>query len=76
VQDPADRSPVVCTIELDQTVDASQVTKVLRANGIVDTEPYRGLGGNQMRVALYPNVEPDDAVALTMAIDHIVAALY
>ncbi|MDQ6910948.1 MAG: aminotransferase class V-fold PLP-dependent enzyme, partial [Actinomycetota bacterium] len=76
VKDPADRSPVVCTVELDQTVDASQVTAVLRRNGIVDTEPYRGLGGNQMRIAVYPNVEPDDVVILTMAIDHVVAALY
>jgi phosphoserine aminotransferase len=76
VQDPADRSPVVCTIEFDQTVDATQVTKILRRNGIVDTEPYRGLGGNQLRVAVYPNVEPDDVVALTMAIDYIVAAIY
>jgi phosphoserine aminotransferase len=76
VKDPADRSPVVCTVELDQTVDAAQVTTVLRRNGIVDTEPYRGIGGNQMRIAVYPNVEPDDVVTLTMAIDHIVAALY
>ncbi|HUQ62725.1 MAG TPA: phosphoserine transaminase [Acidimicrobiales bacterium] len=76
VQDPAERSPVVCTVEFDQTVDASRVTKILRNNGIVDTEPYRGLGGNQLRVAVYPNVEPDDAVTLTMAIDHIVAAIY
>jgi phosphoserine aminotransferase len=76
VKDPADRSPVVCTIELDQTVDASQVAKVLRRNGALDTEPYRGLGGNQLRVAVYPNVEPDDVVTLTMAIDYIVAALY
>ena len=49
--------------------------RVLRANGIVDTEPYRGLGRNQLRIAMFPNVEPDDAATLTMAIDHIAAAL-
>ncbi|MDQ6927867.1 MAG: phosphoserine transaminase [Actinomycetota bacterium] len=76
VKDPADRSPVVCTVDFDDKVDASQVTAVLRRNGIVDTEPYRGVGGNQVRIAVYPSVELDDVVTLTMAIDHIVAALY
>jgi phosphoserine aminotransferase len=76
VSDPVDRSPVVATIDFDETVDATKVTAVLRANGIVDTEPYRGLGGNQLRIAVYPNVQPDDAVVLTQAIDYIVAALY
>ncbi len=73
--DHADRSPVVATIDLDEAVDAKAVNKVLRANGIVDTEPYRRLGRNQLRVAVYPNVDPDDVTILTGAIDYVVAAL-
>jgi len=72
---PADRSPVVATIDLDDSVDAKAVSKVLRANGIVDTEPYRRLGRNQLRVAVFPSVEPDDVTTLTGAIDHVVSAL-
>jgi len=72
---PADRSPVVATIDLDESIDAKAVTKILRANGIVDTEPYRRLGRNQLRIAVYPSVEPDDVALLTGAIDHVVAAL-
>ncbi|HVL06923.1 MAG TPA: phosphoserine transaminase, partial [Acidimicrobiales bacterium] len=60
---------------LDESIDAKAVNKVLRANGIVDTEPYRRLGRNQLRVAVYPNVDPDDVTVLTGAIDHVVAAL-
>ena len=75
VPDHADRSPVVATIDLDDSIDAKAVTKVLRANGIVDTEPYRRLGRNQLRVAVYPSVEPDDVALLTGAIDHVVSAL-
>lgn len=75
VADHADRSPVVATIDLDEAVDAKAVTKVLRANGIVDTEPYRRLGRNQLRVAVYPNVDPDDVTVLTGAIDYVVSAL-
>lgn len=75
VVDHADRSPVVATIDLDEAVDAKAVTKVLRANGIVDTEPYRRLGRNQLRVAVYPNVDPDDVTVLTGAIDYVVSAL-
>ena len=75
VADHADRSPVVATIDLDEAVDAKAVNKVLRANGIVDTEPYRRLGRNQLRVAVYPSVDPDDVTVLTGAIDHVVAAL-
>jgi phosphoserine aminotransferase len=75
VADHADRSPVVATIDLDEAVDAKAVNKVLRANGIVDTEPYRRLGRNQLRVAVYPNVDPDDVTILTGAIDHVVSAL-
>jgi phosphoserine aminotransferase len=75
VTDPDDRSAVVGTIDFDDSVDASAVAKVLRANGIVDTEPYRKLGRNQLRVAMFPAVEPDDVDALTACIDHVVAAL-
>ncbi|MGI8808213.1 MAG: phosphoserine transaminase [Acidimicrobiales bacterium] len=75
VADHADRSPVVATIDLDDSIDAKAVTKTLRANGIVDTEPYRRLGRNQLRVAVYPSVEPDDVTVLTGAIDYVVAAM-
>jgi phosphoserine aminotransferase len=72
---PADRSPVVATIDLDDSIDAKAVNKVLRANGIVDTEPYRRLGRNQLRVAVFPSVEPDDVTILTGAIDYVVSTL-
>ncbi len=75
VANPADRSPVVATIDFDAAVDATAVNKALRANGIVDTEPYRRLGRNQLRVAVYPSVDPDDVTRLTGAIDYVVAAL-
>jgi phosphoserine aminotransferase len=75
VADHADRSPVVATIDLDDAIDGKVVTKVLRANGIVDTEPYRGLGRNQLRVAVFPSVDPDDVTILTGAIDYVVDAL-
>ena len=76
VKDPAQRSHVVATIDLDEAVaDAITVSQVLRANGIVDTESYRKLGRNQLRVALFPAIEPDDVVALTRCIDHVVAQL-
>ena len=75
VADPADRSHVVATIDLDDRVDAQVVSKVLRANGIVDTESYRKLGRNQLRVALFPAIDPADVEALTHCIDHVVAEL-
>ncbi|GAB3485645.1 phosphoserine transaminase [Nocardiopsis coralliicola] len=75
VADPAQRSQVVATIDFDEAVDAAAVAKVLRSNGIVDTEPYRKLGRNQLRVATFPAVEPSDVQALTACIDHVVAAL-
>ena len=75
VTDPAMRSAVVGTIDFDDSVDAAAVAKVLRANGIVDTEPYRKLGRNQLRIAMFPAVEPDDVEALTACIDHVVAQL-
>jgi phosphoserine aminotransferase len=76
VADPDQRSHVVATIDLDAgVVDANVVAKVLRANGIVDTESYRKLGRNQLRIALFPAIEPDDVALLTRCIDHVVAAL-
>jgi len=75
VKDPDDRSHVVATIDLDDSIDAGTVSKVLRANGVVDTEAYRKLGRNQIRVALFPAIDPDDVVALTGCIDHVVDRL-
>jgi phosphoserine aminotransferase len=75
VADPDQRSAVVGTVDFTDTVDATTVAKVLRANGIVDTEPYRKLGRNQLRIAMFPAVEPADVEALTACIDHVVAAL-
>ena len=69
------RSQVVGTIDFNDDVDAAAVAKVLRANGIVDTEPYRKLGRNQLRVAMFPAVEPDDVSALTECIDWVVERL-
>jgi len=75
VADPARRSLVVGTVDFDNTVDASAIAKVLRANGIVDTEPYRKLGRNQLRIGMFPAVEPDDVRALTTCIDWVVERL-
>ncbi|MEL7209682.1 MAG: aminotransferase class V-fold PLP-dependent enzyme, partial [Actinomycetota bacterium] len=75
VADPDERSPVVGTIDFDESVDADQIAAVLRANGIVDTESYRKLGRNQLRIALFPAIEPDDVEALTRCIDHVLAEL-
>jgi phosphoserine aminotransferase len=75
VAEPAERSHVVATIDLDEGIDATVVSKVLRANGIVDTESYRKLGRNQLRMAMFPAIEPSDVEALTHCIDHVVASL-
>jgi phosphoserine aminotransferase len=75
VSDPDQRSAVVGTIDIDETVDADVVAATLRANGIVDTEPYRKLGRNQLRIAMFPAVEPDDVEALTACIDYVVERL-
>ncbi|GGP34694.1 phosphoserine transaminase [Saccharothrix coeruleofusca] len=75
VADPAHRSQVVGTIDFADSVDASVVAKVLRANGVVDVEPYRKLGRNQLRVAMFPAIEPEDVTALTKAIDWVVGQL-
>ena len=75
VKDPAKRSLVVGTIDFDDAVDAAAVAKTLRANGIVDTEPYRKLGRNQLRVAMFPAIDPEDVKALTACIDYVVENL-
>jgi len=75
VTDPALRSLVVGTIDFADSVDAAAVAKVLRANGIVDTEPYRKLGRNQLRIGMFPAVDPDDVEALTVCIDTVVEKL-
>lgn len=75
VADPAARSQVVGTVDFDESVDAALVARTLRAHGIVDVEPYRKLGRNQLRVAMFPAVEPDDVTTLTRAIDHVVSQL-
>ena len=72
VADPAKRSLVVGTIDFEEAVDAAAVAKTLRANGIVDTEPYRKLGRNQLRIGMFPAVEPADVQALTSCIDWVV----
>jgi phosphoserine aminotransferase len=75
VTDPALRSNVVATIDFAAGVDAAEISKVLRANGIVDTEPYRKLGRNQLRVALFPAIEPADVEALTASIDFVLGQM-
>jgi len=72
VADPAKRSLVVGTIDFDDSVDAAAVAKTLRTNGIVDVEPYRKLGRNQLRIGMFPAVEPTDVQALTACIDYVV----
>jgi phosphoserine aminotransferase len=71
VADPDKRSLVVGTIDFDESIDAAAIAKVLRANGIVDVEPYRKLGRNQLRVAMFPATDPADVKALTASIDWI-----
>ena len=75
VAEPALRSLVVGTIDFDSSVDAAALAATLRANGIVDVEPYRKLGRNQLRVAMFPSVEPDDVRALTGCIDYVLERL-
>ena len=75
VADPAQRSQVIGTIDFMEPVDAGAIAKALRVNGIVDTEPYRKLGRNQLRVAMFPAVEPSDVEALTACIDYVVERL-
>lgn len=75
VTDPAMRSKVVGTINFDEAIDANLVAAILRANGIVDTDSYRKLGKNQLRVGMFPAIDPSDIDALTASIDFVVAAL-
>jgi phosphoserine aminotransferase len=75
VTDPAARSQVVVTIDFDASVDAAVVARVLRAHGVLDVEPYRKLGRNQLRVAVFPAVEPDDVSALIACVEHVVGQL-
>ena len=72
VTNPDHRSQVVVTIDFDDTIDAAGIAKTLRANGIVDTEPYRKLGRNQLRVATFTAIEPDDVRALVSSIEYVV----
>jgi phosphoserine aminotransferase len=75
VTDEAKRSPVVATIDIDERYDAPTISQILRANGVHDTESYRKLGRNQIRVALFPAIDPEDVSRLTRCVDHVVAAL-
>lgn len=75
VADPEHRSLVIGTIDFEESIDAAGIAKVLRANDIVDTEPYRKLGRNQLRIAMYPAIDPADVEALTACIDYVVDAL-
>jgi phosphoserine aminotransferase len=75
VENPADRSHVVGTIDFVDAVDAAAVAATLRANGVVDTEPYRKLGRNQLRIAMFPAIDPEDVAALCACIAYVVGAL-
>lgn len=75
VRDPAERSTVVATVDLDDAIDAAAVIAALRANGVLDVFPYRKLGRNQLRIGTFPAVEPDDVRALTACVDHVVEHL-
>ena len=75
VADPAQRSLVVGTIDFAAEVDAAAIAAALRAHGVVDTEPYRKLGRNQLRIGMFPAVDPADVSALTACIDHVVERL-
>jgi phosphoserine aminotransferase len=75
VADPAHRSLVIGTIDFQEGIDANAIAATLRANGVVDTEPYRKLGRNQLRIAMYPAIDPDDVAALTTCVDWVVERL-
>jgi phosphoserine aminotransferase len=72
---PQDRSHVVGTIDLDASIDAAVVASVLRSNGVVDTEPYRKLGRNQLRIAMFPAIDSEDVAALCACVNYVVGAL-
>jgi phosphoserine aminotransferase len=75
VPDPAARSTVVCTVDLDEAISADAVSKALRSNGVLDTEAYRKLGRNQLRFAVFPAVDPEDVQRLTACVDYVVEQL-
>ncbi len=75
VTNPADRSNVVGTIDFSDDIDATVIAKVLRANGVVDTDPYRKLGRNQLRVAMFPSIDSEDVASLCACINWIVGNL-
>ena len=75
VTDPAKRSSVVATIDLDESISATDVSAALRSNGVLDTDSYRKLGRNQLRIGMFPSIEPSDLAALTACIDYVVEAL-
>jgi phosphoserine aminotransferase len=75
VKNPKDRSKVVGTIDFHEDIDANQIAKILRANGVVDTDPYRKLGRNQLRIAMFPSVDPEDVASLCASINWIVGNL-
>lgn len=75
VKEPSERSHVIGTIDFDEAIDAAEIAKVLRANGVVDTEPYRKLGRNQLRIAMFPGIDPEDVAALCASINYVVGAL-
>lgn len=75
VTSPADRSRVVATIDFSEDVDAARLATVLRDHGVLDIEPYRKLGTNQLRIALFPSIDPSDVEALTACIDYVVEAI-
>ncbi len=75
VADPAHRSLVIGTVNFDDAVSADEVARILRTHGVVDTEPYRKLGRNQLRIAMYPAIDPEDVAALTRCIDYVVERL-
>ncbi len=72
---PTHRSLVIGTIDFNDDIDANAIAATLRANGIVDTEPYRKLGRNQLRIAMYPAIDPSDIAALTACIDWVIERL-
>jgi phosphoserine aminotransferase len=72
VADPTHRSLVIGTIDFDDAIDADSIAAALRANGIVDTEPYRKLGRNQLRIAMYPSIDASDVQALTACIEYVI----
>jgi phosphoserine aminotransferase len=75
VTDPEQRSQVVGTVDFADTIDAGALSAILRANGIVDTESYRKLGRNQLRIGMFPAIDPADVQALTACIDYVIERL-